>query len=136
MKRIFAVLVVLAMVLGVALVANAEDVEFCGTNVSTKGAVTFDGKTATFKGDVDGFFFLNDVGTGDFSFEFDYTITTNPSDNPFRIEIKGADWFQLSIPAGSHAVFEGSTETGNYKFTVDGNVVAEGQSDALKCTEW
>ena len=145
MKRIFAVLVVLAMVFGVVLVANAEDTEFCGIAINAVDAITINGKTATMKSvkpnepaDADGnvannqgyFAFDQSVlGDGAFSIEFDYNlITNNDKGNAFNFEgHTTGGWFVVNIPAGSHARLEG-TAGGAWKLLIDG---AETQSGTL-----
>ena len=141
MKRIFAVLMVLAMVLGIAVVASAESVvEFCGMDVLAVDNITFSGKTATLKGgsNEQGYFAIPmaTLGSGDFSIEFDYAVTTCEGARKFNFEGRAADWIVIELPTdGKHARYEGNNETGAYKLTVDGAVVSEGTSDTLK-GEW
>ncbi len=137
MKRIISVLLSTAMVLGIIVVAlSASSPTFCGYDVGVQGAVTIDGTTATLQADSgDAFIQLTNLPTGSFSFEFDYILTTNPSENPFAIEIKAANWVTVIVPAGNHLIFEGDTTTGNYKLTVDGNATT-GQNNDLICEAW
>ena len=128
------------MVFGVALVANAEEAEFCGVTVNAIDNITFSGKTATMKGasNEQGYFAIPQasLSSGNFSFEFDYSVTTCDGARALNFEGRAADWFILVLPNdGKHARLEGNTETGAYKFTVDGAVKDEGTSDALK-GEW
>ena len=139
MKRIFAVLVVLAMVLGVALVANAEEAEFCGVAGNVVDNFTISGKTATMKGgsNQQGYFSVPVTTLGnEFAIEFDYSVTTCEEGRAFNFEGRAADWFVLVLPNdGKHARLEGNTATGAYKLVIDGTVKDEGTSDALK-GEW
>lgn len=142
MKRIFAVLVVLAMVFGVALVANAEtaDGDFCGISGQIVDNFAISGKTATMKGgsNQQGYFNIPvaTLGNGNFSIEFDYSVTTCDGARALNFEGRAANWFVIVLPNdGKHARLEGNPETGAYKFTVDGAVKDEGTSDALK-GEW